>query len=606
MIQFVELECPNCGGNLEKTGNKMAKCNHCGAEFLIDEGQPRQVTNIYQAPQKSDMNLSALVVIGIVIVLLLFVAVMSIENSTSTATSTAPVQQLIEEKGITSELFQQFVEKVYGVSHEKVTEKQLAKITYLHLFCEKDCNVIEYAMEEGSIERVELPAYLSIECSDLKYFTGLKGLDLKYTGLIPGDLDGLTELTEIWTNNSPDELIMIVPNPEKITVLGCYSADSLLGIDTFVNLEQFYVADSDLTDITALSALKKLKRLEIERGDAITDFGVLQSLTGLEYLSISSEKLKDVSFLKNMPELQEFSLKDSIVLDISSLNGMTSIKTLCLEDNDEIQDMSVLSSLSGLESLTLELGSSQQMPSADNWKNLTSLTIDGADDISFLTALPTLKFLSMEACSSESYSALAALQNLESLTIRSMYGDIPGFDVLSGLINLKYLDISTLTVYGNAEAIFAIPGLEELNVNDCSFGLNFEAIPENTSLKRLYMNRLELWENISASSDGMFTYLDYDEINLADHIEFLSKFPNLEEVYLQSNKLTGVEFTESLPNLKKLDITGNYVTDLRPLGKLKDLQIVWCGENAISQGSDLGGNVTVIKDSKADEDALWK
>ena len=49
--------------------------------------------------------------------------------------------------------------------------------------------------------------------------------------------------------------------------------------------------------------------------------------------------------------------------------------------------------------------------------------------------------------------------------------------------------------------------------------------------------------------------------------------------------------------LAKLDITDNYITDLRPLGSLKDLSVVWCGENQISQGLDLGEKVNVIENS---------
>lgn len=605
MIKFVELECPNCGGDLEKTGVKSAKCKHCGAEFLIDEGQPGQVTNIYQAPQQSKGILP--IVLGMIVVFVIAIIVVSgTQSSNKTISTTATSYVTVDKEGITSELFQEFVKKVYGVSYEKVSKKQLAQITYLHVYSKNDCKVVEYAMEEGETQSVELPDSLSVDMNDLANFTGLQKINAGYSGLTEEDLKGLDQLTEIYAYNSPEALAQIVENPEKILVLGCYDGSSVTGIDAFPNLEKLYLTDSDLNDIGGLSALKNLKTLEISSGDAITDFGVLYSLTGLEELYIDSETLKDISFVQSMPALQSFSLKGSIVLDVSALNGMTSLKHLSLLDNDEVQDFSALSSLSGLEELTLELGSSQQMPSVENWTNLTYLDIDGADDISFLSSLPALKSLSIAACSVDSYGVLSSLQNLESLTIGSMYGDIPNLDVLASLTNLKTLDISALSVYGNVDGIFAIPNLEELNVNDCSFELNFDSIPENTSLKRLHMSRMDLLENISVYHDGVITYLDYDKVNLADHIDFVSKFPNLEELYVQSNKLTGVEFTASLPNLQKLDITGNYVTDLRPLSTLENLQTVWCGENAISQGSDLGEDVTVIMDSEADRGAIWK
>ena len=95
-----------------------------------------------------------------------------------------------------------------------------------------------------------------------------------------------------------------------------------------------------------------------------------------------------------------------------------------------------------------------------------------------------------------------------------------------------------------------------------------------------------------------------DEVSLAEHMDFLGKFPNLEELYTQGNQLTDVTFAGNLPLLKKLDITDNYVTDLRPLEKLSNLETVWCGENSISQGGNLAEGITVIFDSEAEED-VW-
>ena len=108
------------------------------------------------------------------------------------------------------------------------------------------------------------------------------------------------------------------------------------------------------------------------------------------------------------------------------------------------------------------------------------------------------------------------------------------------------------------------------------------------------------------NQDGIVTYLDYDELAMADHIGFVSNFPNLKQLYVQGNKLTDLTFTENLPQLTHLDVTNNYITDLRPLQKLQRLETVWCGENSISQGNDLGEDVNVVPDSVAEEGAWWK
>lgn len=606
-MRIVELKCPNCGAKLQKTDKKNAHCSHCGSSFLIEEIEKEQ-KEIGKAGNGGINRLLAWsALIGIAIGILGLFAV-SAQMRSSESKRVIENAVLREEEQEWSAFFEAFIEKVYGQSCEKISEGQLKLMTHLHIFLENDCRVAEYSMEGGTLERVELSDELAVDYSDVKKLKGLKSLDIGRSDLAAGDLAELEDLTEIWCGNTPEELLEIVKDPQKITVMGCYWTSSIAKVDLFENLEHLYIENpgiSDkLTDISGLGALKKLKVLEIIDGDAITDFGVLYSLSGLEELTIDSESLKDVSFLDNMDSLQRLKIEDSIVLDFSPLQDKTSLKEVALIDNYEAVDYDALGSLTELESLELELCSVSQMPDLSGWKKLKSLMIRGAQDISFLQDLPTLESLYIAGCDCSAYEVLGELHNVETLKMSSIYGNIESLDVLTQMKGLKSLDISSMSLYGNVECIFGIPGLEELNISDCSSGLDFEAMPENASLKCLHMDRMELWENISVAYDGMITYLDYDKVQLADHMDFIKKFPNLEEVYMQSNKLTEVSFAENLPNLRKLDITGNYVTDLRPLGRLEHLEIVWCGENSISQGMDLGEDVIVIADSEADDD-IW-
>ena len=601
MIQFVEMECPNCGGSLTKTDETTAKCSHCGAEFLIDKGQPERVTNIYQAPEQSRHTLVS-ILSGVAFFALVIVIAVYWHSAPHTAQKNTAAYPQMEQPETFSEFFLYFTEEVFDMPPEQVTAEQLAKITYLHISHRNSGITVEYSMENEDVQSMDVPSEAASYYEDLGKFTGLHTLDLPNLALAERNLTELTELTEIRTCNSPDELAEIVPHPEKIVILGSYTASSLDGIDTFSNLEQLSIkCTDDLSDLGSLSALKQLKSLTIEKGDPITDFGMLQALTSLEELSIGCEGLKDISFLQYLTSLKKLTITDSILLDISPIGSLTALTELCLEDNDEVTDYSVLSNLTYLETLTLDLNSGTSMPSVDNWSSLTSLSIHSAESIGFLSSLPKLRSLYLSGCDCSDYMALASLQNLEHLKLGSIYGDIPDLTVLNSLSNLKSLDISSLELYGNVEYIFGIPCLEELNISDCSFGLDFAAMPENTSLKRLDMNRIELWKNIYVEYSGPVTNLSYDDVNLADEISFVGKFPNLEELYLQSNKLTEVEFTEALPNLKKLDITDNYVTDLRPLSNLQQLETVWCGGNSISHGLDLGERVEVVSDSEGEE-----
>lgn len=600
MIQFVEMQCPNCSGNLVMEGPDRVKCSHCGSEFLIDQDKPQQIVHIVaptqmqpQPPSKRKtvilfvlMAAFALILLGIILPRL---------NSKS-----EPVKAEIteEEPEVFSAFLTCFSEEVFHMPPQNA-EQKFAEVTYLAIAHTSDSIVVDYALQDGTIHSIRMTGEAVSYSRDLCRFTSLQTLDLKNTSLSESDLEGLNELVEIRTYNSPGELAGIVAHPEKIRTLGSYCAKSLDGVDAFSGLEHLTLACRDeLTDLSALSALKQLKSLEIQEGNAITDFGVLQSLNTLEELSIDAEMLKDVSFLRSLTSLHKLSITDSVLLDITPIKALSDLNELCLVDNYEIRDYSMLSELTDLESLTLELCGDAVMPSVENWSQLTSLSVRGADDIGFLTSLPQLRCLCISGSSLEDAQVLADLPQLEELKLQSIYGDVRDLDAVGKITTLKSLDISSMEVYGNVEAIFGIPSLENLNISDCSFGLDFESMPENENLKVLHMDRMELWTNIYVEYDGSFTNVWYDNVNLEDEIGFVSKFPNLEELYLAGNKLTGVDFTENLSKLKKLDIADNYVTDLRPLGKLQYLETVRCQGNAISQGLDLGEGVLVITESQ--------
>lgn len=604
-MKIIELKCPNCGARLQKTDKKNACCNHCGSLFLIKEVQREQKKTARTEGGGVNRLLAWSALIGIVLGIIGLFAVSAQIRSDKGELRLEEVV-LTEEETQWSAFFEAYLEEVYGLPIEKISPDHVKLITHLSIFGENDCTVAEYRMEDGQLQRAEFSDELYVDYGDAGRLTGLKSLDIGRNDLVEGELSGLENLTEIWCGNTPEELLAIVNAPENITVMGCCWTDTVAQVDRFENLEHLYIENpgitDQLTDISALSALKKLKKLELIDCDSVSDFGVLHSLSGLEELTIDSENLKEISFVEKMDSLHRLKIEDSIMLDVSPLDGKTSLKELALIDNYDVADYSSLSSLTGLEKLELELCSVSYMPDASGWKNLRNLTVRGAEDISFLAKLPQLETLYLAGCDCSAYEVLVSLQEVETLKLSGIYGNIESLDVLTKMPKLKSLDISSMSLYGNVECIFGIPALEELDISDCSFGLDFETMPANDNLKRLYMDRMELWEDIQVSYDGMITYLDYEDVLLKDHIDFLGKFPNLEELYMQGNKLTEVAFTENLPKLRKLDITGNYVTDMRPLANLEHLEIVWCGENSISQGLDLGEEVMVISDSETDDE----
>ena len=161
--------------------------------------------------------------------------------------------------------------------------------------------------------------------------------------------------------------------------------------------------------------------------------------------------------------------------------------------------------------------------------------------------------------------------------------------------SLKYLDISGCSVYNNISGVFSLPALETLNMNGCELRIDDTAVPDQSSLQKLYMNKVKIYKNVSVSQYGMFTEVSYDEDLLENRIDLLSHFPNLKSLDISSNKIKSIDFVENLPMLETLTISDNYVTDLRPLEKLQYIREVNAVKNSIVQDANLKEGVIVNK-----------
>ncbi len=155
------------------------------------------------------------------------------------------------------------------------------------------------------------------DISDLKYFTGLKDLNLSYndisdfaplaelksmetlgfTGIRPKDLSALSGLTNMtclifdWTWN------------EGSRQDGNVSLDFMSDMK---DLEIFSACGGGIKDITALGGLTKIWSLFLD-DNAITDISALANLTNLKELKLSKNPISDFSPLKDIYPKLEFS-----------------------------------------------------------------------------------------------------------------------------------------------------------------------------------------------------------------------------------------------------------------------------------------------------------
>ncbi|MCI6242885.1 MAG: hypothetical protein MR646_06230 [Agathobacter sp.] len=387
-MKLVEMTCPNCGGDLKKTSDTMAKCSHCGAEFEIDRGQPENVTNVYENTSQTKT-----IIVGILAAVLIggFIAIAASSSKTkpfggiSQTSGNQSGQTQIDNEIVYSRFFRDFTKAVFNKEPQDVTENELSSITYLNIGVSSPVVTVRYSMNDDKVHRVllaegDVPYGSDAEFSqDLGRFTNLHTFCDYYTAPNENTLSKLENLTELRSDNSPEELVQSLPHPENLTTLYCRSGSnpSLAGIEAFTNLTELSISGytDELNDISGLGALTHLKSLSLEAGEVLSDFGVLQSLTELEELNLKAEKLKELSFLKSLTHLKKLTIKEAVMLDISPIGKLKELTDLCLEDNNNITDFKALSGLSGLKTLTIQLPTNVSMPSVKKWKHLTRLTV---------------------------------------------------------------------------------------------------------------------------------------------------------------------------------------------------------------------------------------
>ncbi|MCI8287110.1 MAG: leucine-rich repeat domain-containing protein [Lachnospiraceae bacterium] len=472
-----------------------------------------------------------------------------------------------------SSFFCEVAEAIWEKPYRSVSAEEYASLTALQI--DRDENSIYYQLNYGETQTLTYYNDIGMDLADLASFTGLEWLSLD-ADLNKGDLDGLNYLYGVYAENTISDLADIIPNPEYITEIGAEDSifeHDLSGIESFPNLEYLYVDYGSLEDISALLQYPNLLGLTLIDCDSLNDYSPLMSLNSLESLTIDSSQLKSIDFINEMPLLTSLSVENSQISNINALGNCPGLEVLSLIDNYDIVDYSIIGQLSELKDLTLEMSYDSVLPSFENLTQVEWLTVKNASDLTPLKDAVNVTYLSLADCAGWELESITAMQNLNTLIINDFRSYVDSLDPLTRLPNLNALSLEDTSVFGNIEAIFGIPTLQYLYLDDCQVGIDFERMPVNETLEVLSLSEMTILRDP--------TYNNGDEINLSEHYDMFDCFPNLTELYAASLRLDSIEFVSKLPRLQYLDITNNSVTSLKPLEALSDFQAVWCGQNTI-------------------------
>lgn len=188
-----------------------------------------------------------------------------------------------------------------------------------------------------------------------------------------------------------------MPNLKVLRLSGLRNLESLAPLSSLVNLEILEIEGAGkVGGADALSSLQRLTRLEFDA--RLEDVGVLQGLTRLRSLSLSTNEMRDLSFLTPAMGLQSLQIQDCPQLsDIGGLATQPRLDTLKLSLVPALSNFAPISRLEKLVTL-------------DMWE------CAGLENLDFLADAPDLRELQVENC-----RQLASIEGLRNCTgLRSL------------------------------------------------------------------------------------------------------------------------------------------------------------------------------------------
>ncbi len=512
-----------------------------------------------------------------------------------------------------SGVLEQFVSAVYQCPAKEVSDAQLARMKQLYIKRDWEEWQIGYSSESPSWEQGGLTdaedgltwmvfsGDAELRLGSLPRFTNLQKLDVD-TAVTAENIQGLSLESISAYFDSPVEAASVIKHPENIRELGFNSgAESLEGLQAFENLETLSIDYSELDTIDQMVNAKKLKKLTLIADASLEDFTVLGKLTDLEWLELEATGLRSLNFAQNLQNLKGIEVRDAEIRSLAGLENCTSLRSLSVTDCIELKDLSLVQEFTDLEELTLDVPYQCPDPELGGLKNLKKLTLEQYEDCSFLQDMTGLTQLHLSGCTFPENMDFSKLTSLRDFSYTYTTGVAMDVAVVESIQSLERLSLNGVTTYHDISGLFAMPKLKELDISGMECEIDFDAVRENTTLEILHMDDMILFENAWESSPmpGYIT-AGWDDVELEENIDFLTRFTGLRELYLAGNGLTDISFAGQMPTLEVLDISENYITQLRPLMGLPSLKKVICADNPLTDKNVLGDSV-VIDDTPDDD-----
>ncbi len=360
------------------------------------------------------------------------------------------------------------------------------------------------------------------------------------------------------------------------------SLDTVLDANTvYGRLKEIYLNDNELNSISQLANAPFMQLLTLSNNDLdSSDISALSSMSYLTYLSLADNSITDISSLSGLKNLTELRLQNNKISDVTALKDMTAMVSLYLGDN-QITNVSKLEKLTKIT--TLYLNNNAELENVDIVSGMTGLKVlnvsgDNIDNLNAVSALAELIELFAENNSISSFAFVQNLTNLNKLLLannrdtgdeaENMSEFLEGLSKLTVLTlsgkKLNTLDFLQTTDSNNNTTMKSIVRLEIAN---CSLPSYYATgITENTVTE--YVDNI----NLLAALKQTLLYLDISGNAFAN---------NTGDLTFSSGEPVTIEKLKDLSNLQLLyadntDIGNKITTLMSMMSRIKYLSLENC------------------------------
>ncbi len=284
--------------------------------------------------------------------------------------------------------------------------------------------------------------------------------------IMSNDLWGITSFTVPEGTQTLADLKYMLFLKELYITNGPVGEMSILS--SFSHLTTLEVANTAIStdELDFVGAATTLSRLVLTNCNVVT-VSPLENLTGLTYLDLSNNTVRNLQPLTGMINLQELYLRQNAVVDLTALSGLGALRILDVSHNSVVS-LSPILSLTSLSRLDASTNLLTDLNNISSLSSLSCLYVSGNNisDASYLGECTTLTELDISNNAFADITALQTLTKLVNLNFSfNQVTDIPVFPV----------DCALVTIDGSNNLIESLQPLKGLrNLNNVYMDYNTE------------------------------------------------------------------------------------------------------------------------------------